>query len=100
MKLLISTATCAMAAGFIGGIASQTFVLPLVAHAQTAHFPPPTSTEPPAPRELIADRFVMVDPEGHVRGELKLEKGNPEIVLYRADGQVAWKAPMGPHVLY
>ncbi len=100
MKLLVTTALCAIASGLTGGIASQMFLSPPVAHAQTVRAFPPTSPETSAPRELITERFVMVDAKGHVRGELKLEKGNPEIVLYDSDGEVIWKAPMGPHVVY
>ena len=100
MKRLLTTTLCAAAAGFVGGIASQATLSPQVVHAQTAHPVQPPAPERSAANQLTSQRFTMVDPQGHVRGEIKLENGNPEIVLYAADGQVAWKAPTGPHLVY
>ncbi|MDQ2777080.1 MAG: hypothetical protein M3Y57_19490 [Acidobacteriota bacterium] len=92
MKPLLITTLCAIAAGFAGGFASQTFLSSPVVHAQTAHIEPPSTPEKSAPSEIRAERFVMVDANGNIRGEFKTEKGNPEIVLYYADGRT-WKAP-------
>jgi hypothetical protein len=91
MKRLLTTTLCAIGAGFAGGFASQAFLSSPVVHAQTAHSGPP-SPERSAPSEIRAERFVMVDANGNVRGEFKTEKGDPEIILYYADGRT-WKAP-------
>ncbi len=92
MKPLLTTILCAIAAGFAGGFASQSLLSSGVVHAQTAHIEPPGTPEKSAPNEIRAERFIMVDASGNVRGELKTEKGNPEIILYYADGRT-WKAP-------
>ena len=92
MRSLLTTILCAIVAGFAGGFASQAFLSSPVAHAQTAHIEPPAPPERSAPREIRAERFVMVDANGNLRGEFKTEKGNPEIILYYADGRT-WKAP-------
>ena len=98
-KLLLSTSS-ALIAGFAGGGISQSLWSPLAVHAQTARLAPAPAPETREPRELRAKRFVLVDPEGTVRGELKLDKDNPALVFYGADGDVIWKAPVGPHIIH
>ena len=93
MKGITATTFCAIAAGFAGGAASQAIFSPPAASAQTARIVPPGTSENTAPRELSAERFVMTDTSGRVRGELKIENGNPEIILYGSDGKAIWKAP-------
>lgn len=97
MKRIGTTVFCALAGGFVGGLASQTFLSPPVAYAQSARIIPSPGETHPA-REVRAERFIMVDPSGTVRGELKLEKDNAEIALYGPNGEPTWKAPVGPHV--
>ncbi len=71
----------AVAAGFVGGVASQ-FLLPTpLVHAQVE-----------SPPRMVAQRFVLVDPKGVTRGEFKIEGDQPQIILYNRDGSVAWKA--------
>ncbi|HSU31862.1 MAG TPA: hypothetical protein VLJ11_11560 [Bryobacteraceae bacterium] len=81
---------CAVSAGFVGGVASQWWRPMQTVSAQIQ-----------APRQMQAQRFVLVDPNGRTRGEFKMEGTQPEIVLYDRDGSVAWKvtAQSGrPHV--
>ena len=81
---------CAVSAGFLGGVASQWWRPMQTVSAQLQ-----------APRQMQAQRFVLVDPNGRTRGEFRMEGAQPEIVLYDRDGSVAWKvtAQSGrPHV--
>jgi hypothetical protein len=81
---------CALSAGFIGGTISA-WSRPM----QTV------SAQVQAPRQIQAQRFVLLDSTGRTRGEFKMDGNQPEIVLYDRDGTTAWKvtAESGrPHV--
>lgn len=84
MPSLISKPTLlSVAAGFLGGALLM------------AQFEPPSSIRPhkrPAATEVDAQRFVLVDSTGLVTAEMKMEDGEPEIVLYDKAGRIAWRA--------
>jgi len=80
----------AVAAGFVGGVASQWLLPARLVHAQVQ-----------SPHRMVAQRFVLVDPKGVTKGEFKVDGDQPQIILYNKDGSVAWKATpesMRPHV--
>jgi hypothetical protein len=76
-----TTLVLALAAGFLGGIASQHIALPPVfAQSQT-----------PIPTEIRAQSFVIVDGNGKPRGAFGVDrKGDPMIELTDQDGYPMW----------
>lgn len=81
-------------AGFLGGIVPQALFSSRTVHAQA--FGPAPIPRPPkhiSSAEVAAQRFLLVDSQGHVFGVIGLNKGRPEIDLYDSDGKVIWRAP-------
>jgi hypothetical protein len=93
MPAFVSPVTLlSVAAGLVGGFLSQALLSPGLLMAQ---FQTPPSIRPhnrPAATEVDAQRFVLVDPSGVVNGEIKIDDGEPEIVLYDKKGHIAWRA--------
>jgi len=76
-----TTISLAIAAGFLGGIASQS-ISPIMAHAQA---------QPPIPKEIRAESFVIVDENGLPRGAFGIDKkGFPMVEATDAKGHVYW----------
>jgi hypothetical protein len=71
-----------LAAGILGGLISHQLSTPLV-HAQA---------QPAAPKEIRAERFVLVNERGAVLGTLTEEAGRPSLKLFAADGREIWSA--------
>lgn len=92
MKRVSSFATvaCAVIAGFLGGMASQDVFHVTAVKAQTAEPPPRNPQNALRPQRLAAQRFVLVDADGVVHGEFKINDGRPEIDLYDKNGRVFW----------
>jgi hypothetical protein len=81
-----------VSAGFLGGALAGVLLSPQLLMAQ---FEPPPSVRPhkrPAATEVDAQRLVLVDPTGLVTAEMKMEDGEPEIILYDKSGRIAWRA--------
>lgn len=97
-RSIMTTACIAVLAGYVGSALPNLF-LPRVVHAQTARIIPSPGADNQATKVLRAERFILVDPEGDTRAELKVEKGSGEIIFYGSEGQVTWKGPMGPHIV-
>jgi len=96
-NLLSGTAVLSTAAAFAGGFAAQALLSPAPAYSQLV-IPPPSRPQPrPAATEVDAQRFVLVDAAGHVNAEIKMNNGEPEIVLYDKEGRVGWRAT--PHAM-
>lgn len=76
-----TTVTIALAAGFIGGIASQR-IIPALVHAQT---------QTPAP-EIRAQSFVVVDAKGVPRGAFGIDakKDWPTVEITDPEGHAYW----------
>ena len=74
--------------GFAGGYAAQLDIPP----NQRPH-------RRSAATEVDAQRFVLVDSTGLVTGEIKMNEGEPEIILYDKQGQIAWRATTHQHGL-
>jgi hypothetical protein len=73
-----TTVAFAIAAGFIGGVASQR-IMPTPVRAQE---------QASVPREVRAHRFALVDDAGVNRGVFGFNKdGSPRIVLMEANGR-------------
>ena len=69
----------ALAAGFLGGVLSH-YLAPTAVLAQS---------QPAAPKEIRAERFVVVDGKGTARGIFAIETtGMPTIEAMTEDGQV------------
>jgi hypothetical protein len=86
------TTFLSIAAGFAGGFVSQAFFSPQPAWAQLEIPPPMRPHKRPAATEVDAQRFVLVDSFGNVKGEIKMHDEQPEIVLYDKEGKPAWRA--------
>jgi hypothetical protein len=72
-----------LAAGLLGGILSH-YAAPVLVHAQTQTTPP---------KEIRAQRFVLVNDAGVPEGEFGIDKdGNASIQLLDKDGRVVWSA--------
>jgi hypothetical protein len=82
-----TTIALAIAAGFLGGIASQRIVpAPVMAQDQGT-----------VPQEIRAHKFVLVDDTGVDRGVFGFNKhGAPRIVLMEADGRT-WEARLNAY---
>lgn len=71
------TVTLALAAGFIGGLASRSYG------------PAPVHAQAPAPHEIQAQKFVLVDETGLARGVFGIEEnGTPQIEVIGHKGHV------------
>ncbi len=96
------TIALAMAAGFLGGLVSR-YWMPAPVYAQT---------QTPAPAEILARKFVVVDENGKPRGVFGIEaNGAPVIEIANGQGHVfvtrwygagpgwfdAHTPPFGPH---
>jgi hypothetical protein len=76
----------ALSAGFIGGIASH-YLMPMPVHAQA---------ETPAPQEIRAHKFVLVDEQGVARGVFGFyDNGNPNIELMTGNDVWSYSAHPG-----
>lgn len=81
-------------AGFLGGIVPQALFSSRTVHAQTVGPQPiPRPGNHISSAEVAAQRFLLVDSNGHVFGVIGLNKGKPEIDLYDSSGKVIWRAP-------
>jgi hypothetical protein len=88
------TITLALAAGFLGGLASRDFG-PAPVYAQA----------PAVPQEIRAHKFVLIDDAGVARGVFGMESnGYPQIEVYQPKGRrgfvavyqaVGWSAVHG-----
>ncbi len=77
-------AAVSMAAGFLGGAISGGLG---TAFAQDR-------SQNERPREITAQRFVVVDTNGAMRAELGLDaQGRINLTLYNQRGRVVWSAP-------
>ncbi len=98
--LLRGTALLSTLAAFAGGFAAQVLLSPAPAFSQLI-IPPPSRPQPrPVATEVDAQHFVLVDSTGRVNAEIRMNNGEPEIVLYDKDGRVGWRArpnAMGIH---
>jgi hypothetical protein len=92
-----STIAVALAAGLIGGVISR-YISPAPVLAQQAQ------TQSPAPVELRAQRFVLVNPDGGVAGTFTVEQPKPtdfpfappSIRLLDWTGKEIWRAGGSP----
>jgi len=90
-----STIAVALAAGLIGGVISR-YAAPAPVHAQQV----PT----PAPVEVRAQRFVLVNPDGSVAGTFAVEQPKPNEVPFTPpsirlldwSGKEIWRAGGNP----
>ena len=74
--------TLSLAAGLLGGILSH-YAIPASVQAQS---------ETPIPKEVRAQRFVLMNEKGEVGGVIGFDKdGKPAIALY-SDGRQMWIA--------
>jgi hypothetical protein len=79
-----------IAAGLLGGIFYQAVSGTLV-RAQNQTVPP---------KELSAQKFVLVNEQGTTSGVFGFEKdGRPEITLLDAQGRVIWSTKIGPETI-
>jgi len=101
-KTVFTTVATALAAGFLGGAAAHSLFTAAPVHAQVRIEPPntPSPNAPiprpgrrPAPGEITAERFVIVDHQGNVFGVVGMYGDHPEIDLYDKTGKVVWRAP-------
>lgn len=95
-RFLSSGTLLSIAAGLCGGFAAQVLLSPAPLLAELL----PPAMRPhkrPAATEVDAQHFVLVDSSGLVTAEIKLNEGEPEIVLYDKDGRVAWRATTHQH---
>jgi hypothetical protein len=77
------TMSLSLAAGFLGGILSH-YAAPVLVHAQT---------QTPPPKEISAQRFVLVNDAGVPEGEFGIDKdGSASIQVLDKDGRVVWSA--------
>jgi hypothetical protein len=76
------TIAIAIAAGLLGGVASH-FLAPQLVHAES---------QTVAPKEVRAERFVLVNEKGQVLGTLCEDAGRPALTLFDARGQEIWSA--------
>jgi hypothetical protein len=83
------TVALAIAAGFVGGIASQRFMPPTV-YAQA----------PTVAKEIRAQSFVIVDEKGVPRGAFGIDKKHrPTIEITDSKGHASWSEFQGGFVL-
>jgi len=93
MKVLLGPTTFfSVLAGFVGGLVFQWLLSATPAYSQLLIPPPSRPEKRPAATEVDAQRFVLVDSTGRVNAEIKMNNGQPEIVLYDKTGRVGWKA--------
>lgn len=72
-----------IAAGLLGGFLSH-YVPPELVHAQT---------QPAPPKEIRAQRFLLVNDDGSPAGLFGFDKdGSPTVVLLDKTGKVVWSA--------
>jgi hypothetical protein len=91
------TIAIALAAGLVGGVISR-YISPAPVLAQQAQ------PQSPAPVELRAQRFVLVNPDGLVAGTFTVEPGKltdvpftpPSIRLLDWSGKEIWRAGGSP----
>jgi hypothetical protein len=77
-------------AGLVGGMFFQALSVTLV-RAQN---------QPVPPKELSAERFVLVNKQGITSGVFGFGKGgSPEITLLDARGRVIWSTKIGPETI-
>lgn len=76
------TVVLSMAAGLLGGVASH-YLTPELVHAQSKN---------PAPKEIRAESFVLVNEKGVVLGTLADEGGRPALKLFDEHSQEIWSA--------
>lgn len=91
-RIFHSTALLSSVAGFFGGAVFDWAVSPRVAHAQIYSQTPSRPQNRPAATEVDAQNFVLVDSNGKVQAEIKMEDDEPEIILYDKKGRVGWIA--------
>lgn len=91
-----STTLLSVLAGFAGAFLSQWLLSPTPAYSQLVIPSPSRPEKRPAATEVDAQRFVLVDARGTVMAEIKINDGQPEIVLYDKQGRVGWKATPNP----
>jgi hypothetical protein len=93
-----STIAVALAAGLVGGVISR-YISPAPVLAQQAQAPSP------APLELRAQRFVLVNPDGAVAGTFSVDQPKPSpdfpfaapsIRLLDWSGKEIWRAGGSP----
>ena|ERR1700733_9236635 len=92
-----STIAVALAAGLIGGVISR-YISPAPVLAQQAQ------NQSPAPLELRAQRFVLINPDGSVAGTFAVEQTKPtdipftppSIRLLDWNGKEIWRAGGSP----
>jgi hypothetical protein len=85
----ISGVVLALAAGLVGGLVSR-YVAPTVALAQAQ----------PAPKELRAQNFVLVNDQGNPVGLFGFDpQGKPIIKLIAENGRTIWSSemPLAPY---
>jgi len=98
MKTLFSrSALLSTIAAFAGGFAAQALLSPAPAYSQLVIPSPSRPQQRPAATEVDAQHFVLVDDAGHVNAEIRMNNGEPEIVLYDKYGRVGWRAT--PHAI-
>ncbi len=77
------TLTLALAAGLFGGMLSR-YLAPIPVHAQA---------QTPAPKEIRAQNFVLVNPQGIEVGLMGIgPQGRPVIKLVDDQGRTLWSA--------
>jgi hypothetical protein len=75
------TVTLALAAGLLGGVVSR-YVTPTPVFAQTPA---------PAPKEVRAQSFILVNKQGQPLGRIGFDSdGLPVITLVNEDGRTIW----------
>jgi hypothetical protein len=77
-----------IAAGLLGGFLSH-YISPELVHAQTQAAPP---------KEIRAQRFVLVNDDGKPAGLLGFDQdGQPNVILLDKTGKVLWNASGKPN---
>jgi hypothetical protein len=81
-----------IAAGLLGGFLSH-YVSPDLVHAQTQAAPPAQTQPAPPPKEIKAQRFVLVNNDGSPAGLFGFDQdGKANVVLLDKTGKVVWSA--------
>ena len=78
------TLVLSLAAGLMGGIVSR-YIAPELVHAQA---------QTPAPREIIAQSFALVDASGNRVGALALSKNGRPAILLTYQGKTVFMDPL------
>ena len=92
-ELVKRTTVLSALAGFIGGgLAHWLLLSPAPAYGQLLIPPPSRPSQRQAATEVDAQHFVLVDSAGKIQAEIRLVNDQPQIILYKRDGRIGWKA--------